>query len=163
MNVLTTGPIQFIGNPPYAPNKIIEAGQLAMMLAVVWVNPSTIDPSGAPILPGTTVLDGRTIRVRFETINLTNVTNGPDHTDVRLLNNVLHFFPWFFVPSDPGVNPNLFETNVTVDVTNVRQPFAAFSTWHFDVDSEPGFLGRPTIPAGWQHDVPARYLVYKRV
>jgi len=161
-NALTVGPVQFFGNPPYRPGKIIAAGELALMLGVVWINPANSDGGG---LPGTAVLGDRDYRVRFETINLTNVSNGPDATFVGTfpsLAPIINLFPWFFIPGDPGVNPNLYETTLTADVTIPQQPLAAFSTWHLDLDQEPAFLGRPTRFPEWQYDIPAKYLVYKK-
>lgn len=160
-NVLTIGPIQFFGDPPWRPGKIIAAGEWALILGVVWVNPGA-DPGGG--VPGTVVLGGRDYRVRFETINLTSVTDGPDRTFVGTFPPVpgIHFFPWYFRPRDPGRNPNLYQTYLTADITNVAQPFAAFSTWHLDLDREPGFLGLPTQYGGFEHDVPCQYLVYRK-
>jgi hypothetical protein len=160
-NLLTVGPVQFIGNPPWRPNKIIAAGELTLMLGVVWVNPAP-DPGGG--IPGTVALGGRPYRIRFETINLTNVTNGPDATFAGTFPPVpgIHFFPWFFVPGDPGPNPYLLQTHLTADITQMAQPFAAFGTWHLDVDTEPAFLGMPTQGPHWEHDAPCRYLVYRK-
>jgi len=160
-NVLTIGPIQFFGDPPWRPGKIIAAGEWALILGVVWVNPAA-DPGGG--VPGTVVLGGRDYRIRFETINLTNVTDGPDRTFVGTFPPVpgILFFPWFFRPRDPGPNPYLYQTHLTADITNVAQPFAAFSTWHLDLDSEPRFLGLPTQRAGFEHDIPCQYLVYRK-
>ena len=160
-NVLTIGPIQFFGNPPWRPSRIIAAGEVALLLGVVWVNPAA-DPGGG--VPGTVVLGGRNYRINFETINLTTVANGPGAAFVGAFPAVpgIQLFPWFFIPADPGVNPNLYQTYMTADITNVAQPFAAFSTWHLDPDTEPGFLGLPTQPAGWEHEKPCQYLVYRK-
>jgi len=160
-NLLTIGPIQFFGNPPWRPNKIIAAGELTLLLGVVWVNPAP-DPGGG--IPGTVALGGRPYRIRFETINLTNVTNGPDATFAGVFPPVpgIHLFPWFFVPGDPGPNPYLLQTFLTADITQMAQPFAAFGTWHLDVDTEPTFLGRPAQGPHWDFDAPCRYLVYRQ-
>lgn len=161
-NCLTVGPIQFFANPPYRPAKIIAAGELTLMLGVVWINPSN-GPGGS--LPGTDVLGARHYRVRFEAINLSNVTNGPDATFTGAFASpapVVNVFPHWFMPADPGINPSLYESTLTADITEMGQPFAAFSTWHLDLDSEPGFLGRPTVGPQWQYDMPARYLVYRK-
>jgi hypothetical protein len=162
-NVLTLGPFQAFGPiGPYRPSKIIAAGELAFMLGVVWVNPA---PSPGGGLPGTTVLGSRPYRICFETINLSTVTDGPGAVIVGGFPGpapIVTVVPWFFVPGDPGVNPNLYETTMTIDITHPAQPFAGFSTWNFDPDFEPAFLSVPAKGPEWQHDVPARYLVYKK-
>ncbi|MGH9838851.1 MAG: hypothetical protein ACREEM_08715 [Blastocatellia bacterium] len=166
-NIMSLGPFQAFGPVgPYRPSKIIAAGELAWMSAAVAINPLP-GPGGS--LPGTTVLGSRPWRLRFETINLSTVSNGPDATFIGTFSGpapILSVFTWFFVPGDPGINPNLYETNVTIDITNPAQPFAGFATWHFDPDLEPGFLTPvgPLPPVGprLEHDIPARYLVYKK-
>jgi hypothetical protein len=161
MDVLTIGPIQFFGDPPYRPSKVIAAGELALMIGVVWINPAN-SPGGG--LPGTVVLGGRPYTVRFETINLSDVADGPDFTIPGVypgLAPTVNIYPWFFVPGDPGPSPNLYESNLTFDVDLGGQPFAAFGTWHFDPDLEPPFLGRPAVPPQWNR-TPARYMVYRQ-
>ena len=164
-NCLTAGPIQFFGNPPYRPSKIIAAGEETLMLGVVWVNPAN-GPGGT--WPGTVVLGGRPYRVRFETINLSDVTNGPDWQPDPPIGtfdspaNELYIFGWWHTWADPGAHPNLYETTFTLDITEAGQPFAAFSTWHYDPDTEPGFLGIGTVGPHWQFERPARFLVYRK-
>ncbi len=164
-NLLTAGPLQFIGYPPYLPNKIIRAGEWTLMLGVMWINPAN-GPGGS--LPGTIVLGDRDYRVRFEAMNLSTVTDGPDSPVVPPFVGtlaspapVISYFPWWFVPADPGPNPNLFEVTLTADITTMAQPFAAFSTWHYDFDLEPPFLGLPPAGPHWQFEIPARFLVYR--
>ncbi len=161
-NCLTRGPLQFFGNPPYRPSKIIAAGEWALMVGVVWINPAN-GPGGS--LPGTVVLGDRDYRVRFETINLSDVVNGPDRLFIGTFGNpanAVNTFSWWFRPGDPGPNPKLYETTLTADIVQMGQPLAAFSTWHFDPDVEPGFLGLPTRPEHWQFERPARFLVYRK-
>ena len=161
-NCLTAGPYQFFNDPPYRPGKIIAAGEWTLIMGVVWVNPANSDGGG---LPGTVVLGDRNYRVSFETINLSTVSNGPDRRFAGKFGNtadVINVFYWWFRPQDPGINPALFETNLTADIVQIGQPMAAFSTWHLDPDVEPGFLGRPTVGPRWQHDTPMRYLVYRK-
>jgi hypothetical protein len=62
--------------------------------------------------------------------------------------------------ASPGPNPALIEANVTVEVTDPAQPYAAFATNFFDIDYDPGFLGIPATSAGWQNELPNRYLLY---
>ncbi|MCL5996814.1 MAG: hypothetical protein M1546_12275 [Chloroflexi bacterium] len=160
-NCLTVGPIQFTLNPPYQPSKIIAAGEPALMLGVVWINPANSDGGG---LPGTVVLGGRDYRVRFETMNLTDVADGPDMTFAGTFANpaaVVNVFPWLLIPPDPGPNPAMYETMLTADIVQMGQPLAAFSTWHLDLDTEPPFLTVPAQGPHWQFEIPARFMVYR--
>lgn len=160
-NCLTVGPIQFFGNPPYRPSKIVAAGEACLMLGVIWINPAN-GPGGS--LPGTTVLGGRPWRARFEGIDLTSVANGPDQTFAGVFPSpapVITLLQYWMPTPDPGINPRLHEMNFTADVTLPGQPFAAFSTWHFDPDLEPGFLGLGPAGPHWQFERPARYLIYR--
>jgi hypothetical protein len=132
------------------------------MLGVVWINPLN-GPGGS--LPGTIVLGARHYRVRFETVNVSNVTDGPDAMFAGVFSSpapIVSVYPFWFVPADPGPNPRLYETTLTCDIVEGGQPMAAFSTWHVDLDSEPPFLGLPGVPPGLQYDIPARYLVYRK-
>lgn len=160
-NVLTAGPYQFFANPPYRPGKIIAAGRPAYMIGLIWVNP--LNGPGAS-LPGTIVLGGRPYTMRFESINLTDVVNGPTGVFPGVFGspaNVVTPIYWQIPTPDPGASPNLYEVNMTIDVTLGGQPFAAFSTWHWDPDFEPPFLGRPPMPNHWQFERPARYMIFR--
>jgi hypothetical protein len=160
-NCLTVGPVQFYGDPPYRPSNIIAAGEWTLMLGVAWINPAN-SPGGG--WPGTVTLGGRGYRARFETINLSDVTNEPWWGQTGTFHNPanqIYVFPWWRLWPDPGINPNLYESYFTLDIVELGQPFAAFSSWHFDVDAEPGFLGVPATPAGWKEG-PARFLVYRK-
>jgi hypothetical protein len=162
LDVLAYSPIQSIATPPYEPHKIIRGGEQAVIWALVFVNPAVDIPNGFAI-PATVQLGGRGFRVRCEHIDLTNVSNGPDFTFTGTFGSPapsLLWFPFVFTAPDPGVNPRLMEANITVDITDMAQPWAAFATWHFDIESDPGFLGIPSAPSQLQHDIPMRYLVY---
>lgn len=161
-NLLTMGPFQFMGNPPYRPRKIVAAGEHCLMLAFLWINPANSDGGG---LPGTVVLGDRTYRLRFESMNLTHVTNGPDMTFTGKFDSpapILTDFRWWMPTADPGINPAHFEVNVTMDITVHGQPFAGFSTWHYDPDAELPWLQIPVAPAHWQFERPARMLIYRK-
>lgn len=162
LDVLAYSPIQGIGPPPYEPHKIIAGGEWAVIWALIFVNPAVSIPNGFAI-PAAVQLGGRGFRVRCEQVNLTDVTSGPDFTFVGTFPSTapsLTWVPFYFVAPDPGADPRLMEANITVDITAPGQPWAAFATWHFDVDSDPGFLWLPPTPAGLQHDIPMRYLIY---
>ena len=161
-DLVTISPIQFISLPPYQPSKIIASNELALLQAVLFINPATniFNPISA-----TTILGGRDFRVRFEQVNLTDVTNGPDFTFVGTFPATapsLTFFSIFIIAPDPGQNSRLVELNATADIVDIAQPFAAFATNHLDIDSDPGFLNVPPQPPQFQHDIPLRYLIYRK-
>jgi hypothetical protein len=161
-DLISISPIQFVALPPYQPSKIIASNELALFQAVLFINPATniFNPISA-----TTILGGRDFRVRFEQVNLTDVTNGPDFTFIGTFPSpapALTFFSQFIIAPDPGQNSRLVEQNVTADITDIAQPFAAFATNQFDVDSDPGFLNIPPQPPQFQHDIPLRYLIYSK-
>ena len=161
-DLVTISPIQFISLPPYQPSKIIASNELALLQAVLFINPATniFNPISA-----TTILGGRDFRVRFEQVNLTDVTNGPDFTFVGTFPATapsLTFFSIFIIAPDPGQNSRLVELNATADIVDIAQPFAAFATNHLDIDSDPGFLNVPPQAPQFQHDIPLRYLIYSK-
>jgi hypothetical protein len=144
-------------------------------MGAIWMNPAPINwfppgPSAAA------VMGAFNLTIRFETINLTNVTDGPDPAPVVMapLGAWPIGPPWlklFFVPIGGGVfpappqgQPHLYEMNVTADVSGpVPQDFAGYATWVFDPDLEPAiwppFIQPPVFPR-WQYDIPMRFLVY---
>ncbi len=164
-NCLTYGPYtydQFTFLPSqYMPNKVVAAGDFCLLGALIWINP--VAPPFSP--PPTIQLGGRSYNVRFEAINLSTVSDGPDGTfpgTFAPVAPVITPMYWWFPTNDPGVNPNLYEVNVTVDLTLSGQPFAAFSTWHFDPDTEPSFLGLPPTMPQWTYERPPRFMVYHK-
>ena len=67
----------------------------------------------------------------------------------------------FTLPTpDPGPDAAVYEANVTLDIVDPAQPYAAFATNFLDVDNDPGFLGVPATAAGFRHELPNRYLIY---
>jgi hypothetical protein len=165
LDVLAYSPIQQITFPPYEPSRIIAANEDAVIWALVFINP-TVDVGQGFAVPATVQLGGRRLRVRLEQVNMSDLTNGPDQTFALTLSSPapsLIWVPFQFTATDPGVNPDLFEANVTVDIADPAQPYAAFATHHVSVDADPGFLGIPP-QEGWQllHNIPMRYLVYRQ-
>jgi hypothetical protein len=162
LDILAYSPIQSIGPPPYQPHKIIAGGEQATIWAALFVNPAVDIPQGFAV-PATVQLGGRGFRVRCEQIDLSNLTGGPDFTFQGTFSSPapsLTWIPFTFTAPDPGANPRLMEANITVDVTDMAQPWAAFATWHFDIDSEPPVQWVPGTPPELQHDIPMRYLIY---
>jgi hypothetical protein len=163
-NLYVAGPVQAIApGGPFLPHKIIKHGERAWILCVLWRNPVPIFGVG----PSAAVLMGPyTYSVNFESGNLTNWVNGPDFGPITGT-----FGPGFVnafwvelinIPAPPEGKPHLYEINVTVDLTTTPGvPFAGYSTWVFDPDTELPFLGLPGVGPQWQHDIPVRVLVYK--
>ena len=159
---LLAGPYQVVDTPPYRPGNIIAAGEWAFFIGVIWVNPHH-SPGGG--LPGTNFLADREYRACFETLNISDAVEGRelDVTDrFDSPADVLTLIPWFFRPTDPGPKPRILETHFAVDLTLSGMPFATLATWHLDPNAEPGFLFVPPVSAQLQHDLPARYLVYRK-
>jgi len=161
-NCLSVGPYQLTGSTSYMPSNIVEAGEISLMLGVIWINPA--DGPGSS-LPGTVVLGDRDYRFRFESVNLTDVANGPDFTQMGTFSSPaseVTLIPWIFAPPDPGINPRLYEVNLTVDILQSGQPLAIFGSWHRDPSTEPAFMGEPTMGPHDQFERPARFLVYRK-
>jgi hypothetical protein len=161
LDVLAFSPIQQITFPPYEPSRIIAAGEQAIIWALVFINP-TVDVAQGFAIPATVQLGGRDMRVRLEQVNLSDVTDGPDLTFAFTLPSPapsLIWLPFVLTPGDPGNNPDLLEANVTVDIVDPVQPYAAFATHHVSVDDDPLFL----VPGNQLlNNIPMRYLVYRR-
>ncbi|MFI7547322.1 hypothetical protein [Actinoplanes sp. NPDC049599] len=148
-------PVQFGGPPPYQPSKIIAGGEFAVIYAVMFVNPTIDVPHGFAVQP-TVQLSERWWRVGMEQVNLTDVSDGPD--DARIdqfappeapAYTLLSF--GFYAPKPTGLKPLLFEANLSADIINMGQPYAAFASTIIDVDK-------------WliQENIPLRYLVYTK-
>ena len=162
-DVAVTSPIQFGGPPPYQPSKIIKAGESAFIVAFMFANTKVDMPHGF-LVPANIQLSNRTWRMTLDQINLgtgaalpqqvvTNTFVGP----APMLTAVVFTLPTL---ASPGPDPALIEANVTVEITDPGQPYAAFATDFFDVDYDPSFLGIPSTPAGWRNELPNRYLLY---
>jgi len=167
-NILVIGPLQAVApGGPFLPNKIIRTGEDAFMVVVLWRNPLPLP--GGPNPSAAQIMAPYQFVVRGETINLSSVTDGPDLTPVTgtfgggFINAfVMPIVPGTF-PVPPEGRPALYELNFVMDILGVGPglpPFAGYATWVLDLDTEPGFLGIPTVPPELQHDIPVRFLVY---
>ena len=161
-DVVVTSPIQFGGPPPYQPSKVIAAGEDAFIVAFIFVNPTVNIPLGWAV-PATVQLGGRTWRMALDQGNLTTGGVLP-----RQVTSLAFASPAATVTTvvfkldtpDPGPDPALIEANVTVDIVDPAQPYAAFATNFFDIDNDPGVLGAPPAAPGFRHELPNRYLIY---
>ncbi len=167
-NILVLGPFQAVAPlGPFRPSKIIRTGEDAFMIVVLWRNPLPLP--GGPNPSAAQIMASYEWEVRGETINLSDVTNGPDLAPVTGTFGG-GFIDAFVMPIPPGTFPTpaegrplLYELNFVMDIKGVGPglpPFAGYATWVFDPDTEPPFLFVPEAPAGLQHDVPVRFLVY---
>jgi len=159
LDVLTLSPQQFlVPGVTYRPHKIVAAGEFALLLAVLFINPAPT-PGGGP--SATMHLGGRPYRIRFEQVDLTNVVDGPDFTFAGVFPSpapVISIWPVGIIPPNPGPNPQLVELNVTMDVPLALQPYAAFASQWIDIEDDPGF---PFPQAGGpRNQIPLRYLIY---
>ena len=161
-DVVATSPIQFGGPPPYQPSKVIAAGEQAFIIAFIFVNPTVNIPLGWAV-PATVQLGGRTWRMTLDQGNLTTGGVLPQQVVTAAFGSpAATITPVVFALAtpNPGPDPALIEANVTVDIVDPAQPYAAFATNFLDIDNDPGFLGVPASAAGFRHELPNRYLIY---
>lgn len=163
-DLVSISPIQFEALPPYRPNKIIASGELTMLQAVLFINPTVSVPDGFAI-PANVQLGNRDVRVSFDQFNLTTGTPGPNFTLVGNLGpapTASGILIQVFFNAPAVATPQLVEVNVTADVLNLGQPYAAFATWHIDMESSPPFLGLGPVSPQFEYDIPQRYMVYPK-
>ena len=161
-DVVVTSPIQFGGPPPYQPSKVIAAGEDAFIIAFIFVNPTVNIPLGWAV-PATVQLGGRTWRMTLDQGNLTSGGVLPRQVTILAFGSpAATVTPVVFKLDTPdtGPDPALIEANVTVDIVDPAQPYAAFATNFFDIDNDPGVLGAPPTAPGFRHELPNRYLIY---
>jgi hypothetical protein len=161
-DVVATSPIQFGGPPPYQPSKVIAAGEDAFIVAFIFVNPTVNIPLGWAV-PASVQLGGRTWRMTLDQGNLTTGGVLPRQVRTDIFGpGAATITPVVFKldTPDPGPDPALIEANVTVDIVDPAQPYAAFATNFLDLDNDPGFLGVPPTAAGFRNELPNRYLIY---
>jgi hypothetical protein len=165
-DLVSISPIQLSGSPMlYQPNKIVASGEVVLLQAIMWTNPIADVIHGFAV-PANVQLGLRHFRVSFDRLDLTTATAAPSIVITGAFGPVvppLIVFNAFFV-APPVASPHLVEVNVTADITDLAQPYAAFATHHFDIDSEPEWFASfpPSIPPQLQHDIPLRYMVYPK-
>lgn len=162
-DIAATSPLQFTALPPYQPSKVIAAGESAFLIAFLWVNPAT---GPGFVVPPAVQLGGRGWRVTLDLANITTMT-ATKLVETGTFGPIADAAPGFAIfslpTSDPGLDPDLYEANLTFDITDPAQPYAAFATNFFDVDADPGFLFvPPSSSPQWRNDAPNRYLVYRK-
>jgi hypothetical protein len=180
-NLLLYGPFQALGGPggPFLPQKVIKATESAFLIAAVWRNPACMNWV-CPAPSAATLMSPYELTVRLELFNFSNVSNPPAPAAVFAplgAGNInLTFFTLGPFAPPPQGQPHLYEAFLTADVTGpggvgAVLPFAGYTTWIFDPDTEPAIFPPPLPPYGvppwygfvpplWQLDIPARFLVY---
>jgi len=161
-DVVVTSPIQFGGPPPYQPSKVIAAGEDAFLVAFIFVNP-TVDIGGGFAIPASVQLGGRTWRLTLDQGNLTTGGILPQKVATATFPSpapTVTVVVFKLDTPNPGPDPSLIESNVTVDIVDPAQPYAAFATNFLDIDNDPGVLGVPPAAPGFRHELPNRYLIY---
>jgi hypothetical protein len=162
-DVAATSPFVFGGPPPYQPSKVIAAGEDAFLFAYLWVN-TAISVADGFAIPPAVALGGRQWRVSLDLVNITDgtrtklVQTGTFGPVADILSEVTFALP----TPDPGPDSAVYEANVTFDIVDPAQPYAAFATSFFDFDNDPGLMFTPPLSAGWRNELPNRYLVYQQ-
>ncbi|MGQ9927988.1 MAG: hypothetical protein ACUVS4_14090 [Chloroflexaceae bacterium] len=145
------------------PNKIVPAGSWIVVYALMWANPVS-DPIHGYKVPANMQLGGRPYRVTCHQLNKTSGATLPPLTYTGTFPPVLPALSWwsFFIKTPSTTTAELIEVNITADIEFPAQPFAAFATWHYDVDMEmPWFWSfPPPVPPQWRHGIPMQYLVF---
>jgi len=164
-DVTATSPVQFIGQPPYLPSKIIAAGDFAFLVAYIFTNPF-VDFQAGWAVPASVQLGGLPWRMTLDQANLTTGSNMPTQVQNGVFPGPAPVFTpvFFLLPTSPGPvqggDPWLIEANVTVYIDVPAKPYAAFATKFIDLDNDPGVPFFPPVTAGWRYELPNRYLIY---
>lgn len=162
-DIAMLAPIQFIGSPPYAPTRIVITGKPAFIISFMFVNPRADVDQGFAV-PPSVQLGGRRWRVRLQQINLSDLAAIPAQTQTGVFASPASMFTTVTFPipiptPDPGQDPRLMEANITADIVDPAQPYAAFATALPDVSPDIWPFGR-----GWSlpgsNFQPIRYLIY---
>jgi hypothetical protein len=164
-DVAMLSPQQFIVPPlTFRPQKIIAGGEFVILTAVLFINPFASPPGGVLGGPSATqYLASRDFRIQIQNSDITTMSAGPSFTfagTFPALAPVLSFFSVGFVPPNPGVNTHVWEMNVTADVSDPLQPFAAWATQWADIEDDPGWPMPQS--GGARHQTPLRYLIYPK-
>jgi hypothetical protein len=155
-DVFAVGPYQV---PALQPSRILEVGEQATILTVVYLNPSV--PSPYPGQNACDIITGFGAKIEFNYFTSNMQTLQPVPTLHRY--HCLETTPgqcwyrdyWTFTPQDPAC---LYCTNICVRICNcddyyVRQ-YSGFARWVANLDFD-FIFGAPV----WQFDHPIRYMV----
>lgn len=160
VDIMTVSPWKPRLFPPFVnlPQKLVASGELIVHRAILFINPLP-GPSSTPT--GQMQLGSHGFRITFNLMNVTTATtvlNASYVGSFGALAPVVSIWPLGVIHLIGGPNPQLFELNVTFDCADPAQPYAAFSTQWWDLDSDPGFPWPD--PGGPRRLLPLRYLVH---
>lgn len=155
-DVWAAGPLQPIGNPPFAPSCVVKAGEPVYAAAVLVLNPGEpVGPTNAAALLSSLKLP---FEIQFQTGNLTTMTPaGNAVTGGNFINGV---YVYVRVAKLPSANPGMYETNILariLDATSGSAPhLGGFASAILDLDNPSLFGPGP----GVNFNQPVRYVVY---
>lgn len=143
---------------PLLPNRIIQVGEEATIVAIVIVNP--FFPSSGPSACDILTNFGAKVELNYRTCNTETCSVGPGYLNVahtiELEPGTCFYVDTLTFTADKAAC--LYETNICARVFNCRdqpvQPFAAFVRWVYDPDIDL-FFGSEVF----EFDRPIRFMV----
>lgn len=154
-DLFAIGPYQA---PGLEPGRLIDLGEEATILVVVFLNPSYPAPPAVDACTDLTQHNDK-IELTFITSNMQTMRPVPDLTQVVCIpttpGQCWYRYYWTFKPTEAAC---LYETNICARICNCNnQPlpqFAGFVRWVEDLDYDMFFGG-----GGWRFDRPIRFMV----
>lgn len=144
------------------PAKVIAANDWSLLAGLIWVNPDR-DPDGG--VSGAEFFAGRSYNACFRAVGISDTLNVTSHLVTGTFGSLTQEYTpiyWWFQLSDPGQYPTMYEVHFAVDIALSGLPFATFATWHWDPEGDGSIPGAPVLPPHFDHDIPARFLVYHK-
>jgi hypothetical protein len=149
------GPYQAAG---LEPGRLIELGEEATILVVVYLNPNYPPPPAQDTCTNLTQHNDK-VELFFFTSNMQTMQPVPDLTHQVCIpttpGQCWYYYYWTFTPTQPAC---LYETNICARICNCQnQPlrqFSAFVRWVEDLDYDHLFGG-----GGLRFDRPIRFMV----
>ncbi|MCA9964198.1 MAG: hypothetical protein KC423_08145 [Anaerolineales bacterium] len=152
-----TVPPADLGDQPLLPHRIIQAGEEATILTVVFLNPNF--PRATLSACDIITRFGAQIELNYITSNMQTMQPAPELSKSfcleTKLNQCWYVHEYTFTPTEPAC---LYETNICARICNCDdipiQPFGAFVRWVFDLDFDL-FFGSPSL----EFNRPIRFMV----
>lgn len=144
------------------PQKSIQSGW-AFFWCFLWRNPAPVDwvnglPSAAELM------SGKSYHICVETLNFSQVAKGPeiDLNSKFCLDDCMEAMLFVFNFSPPAQRRReIYQMNVTAEMTEAELPLIAFANSINDLSLEPSFLFEPENSTRLLfHETPLNFLVY---